>query len=314
MTLRFPLDVIAELGRFTGRLGKRIRAVKDMSMVPPYPWGHWTYGRLVQRLRSHEGDFAELGVGYGGLSFLLGMYAQDQGRRMWCFDSFAGLPPPRTGFDNPYFHEGEYGPRLDRDVELVAQFERLRDRLGLTETIRTVKGFFSDTLPTVPRRARFAFVHLDSDLYDSVMQSLEFAWPRLVDGGIVAIDDFFHHAQGPARATRAFFDRHRIDAVLEVVFPYSVFVRKGTRRRQRPKRSLDGHRYSFDELRRDPVFREVVATSARRRTVDARRARALLDLIDRAPSSADVYDYWSSLVEFWDMFEREPRERSRILL
>lgn len=312
----FPLDLLAERDAFEGKLGDRIRAVSGFAMTPPYPWGHWTYGGLVRSLRKCDGDFAELGVGFGGLSVLLGWYAKDQGRRMWSFDSFEGLPPPRAGFDNPYFSPGDFGPRPDRKVDLETQFRRICARNGVSETVHVVKGFFDRTLAHVDPSLRFAFVHLDSDLYDSVMQSLEFAWPRLADGGIIAIDDFFHHAQGPARAVRTFFDRHALDVELEVVFPYSVFVRKGRGpSRKKARRSLDGHTYSFAELRKDRLFRTAVEASARRRSPEQKRARSLLAILERdVASSADVYDYWSALAGLWDMFEHTPATRPPRLL
>merc|ERR1719361_407635 len=75
----------------------------------------------------------------------------------------------------------------------------------------------------------FAFVHIDADLYDSVYDALEKVWDRISEGGIVAVDDFFHHAQGPARAVSDFF-RARCQAeppLLFVVPTYAVLIVKG---------------------------------------------------------------------------------------
>merc|ERR1740130_1539667 len=92
------------------------------------------------------------------------------------------------------------------------------------------KAFFKDlVIPDV--FDKFAFVHLDSDLYDSVYDSLEKVWDRVSEGGCVAIDDFFHHAQGPARAVADFFrlrgNPEGEPPLLYVVPPYAVLIVKG---------------------------------------------------------------------------------------
>jgi O-methyltransferase len=51
------------------------------------------------------------------------------------------------------------------------------------------KGWFDDTLPGgLPEKISFA--HLDGDLYDSIMISLKYVYPRLTSGAICLIDDY----------------------------------------------------------------------------------------------------------------------------
>ena len=37
---------------------------------------------------------------------------------------------------------------------------------------------------------RLAFAHIDVDLYRSVLDCIEFAYPRLVAGGLIVFDDY----------------------------------------------------------------------------------------------------------------------------
>jgi hypothetical protein len=58
------------------------------------------------------------------------------------------------------------------------------------------KGWFKDTLPhDLPERICFA--HLDGDLYDSILVSLEHVYPRLSKGAICLIDDYSDPAVNP---------------------------------------------------------------------------------------------------------------------
>jgi O-methyltransferase len=53
-----------------------------------------------------------------------------------------------------------------------------------------VKGHFPESIPGDIRNLVFAFVHIDSDLYQSVLDGLEFFHPRMSAGGIILIHDY----------------------------------------------------------------------------------------------------------------------------
>ena len=242
----------------------------------------------------------ELGVGAGGTSLFLAGLAGDSGRKVYSLDTFDGLPAPDPMLDNPYWRAGLYrgvtplGPRL----------ENLIVDNGFEDRLIMVPGLFSNTIPTLPADARFCFAHLDSDLYVSVMDSLEGIYDRVVDGGIIVFDDFFHHAQGPARAASDFFNKRGIEPIYHVVFPYSVGIVKGEQPPPRTSRSLDGRPYAFDWLRSDELLIKAVKESLNRAEPGSRAQRNIEKLLNVLTSdesrTSDVYEYWSSLEAFWD--------------
>jgi hypothetical protein len=60
-----------------------------------------------------------------------------------------------------------------------------------------------DTLPaTAPERV--ALLRLDTDWYTSTKHELEQLYPRLVDGGVLLIDDYGHY-EGARRAVDEYF-------------------------------------------------------------------------------------------------------------
>ena len=304
-----------------GLLGGAIAELEPLCLKPPWPWGHWLYGRILEeRLSRLPGNLIECGVGKGGTSLFLGYFAKAACRKVFAFDSFEGVPAPDPEHDNRYFRAGDYSGRNDRGGLLSRLQEGLMKR-GLDGIIIPVPGFLEDTLPNVDT-GHLAFVHIDVDLFRSVEVSLEYLWPKVVDGGIVVIDDFFHHSQGPARAASAFFRRAGIDPVLYVSFPYSVVVVKGECAPPGLRRSIDGNRYSIEMLRRDPLLRQVVEASAAtaelcgatRQGTNARRLANLLGS-EAPPASSDIYEFWRVMEDYWDDMDADrPEDRSVILI
>lgn len=282
--------------------------LEPISMVPPFPWGQHISSRLLeQRLPVLEGDLVECGVGEGGMSILLGRIAACHERRLHALDSFAGLPQPDPHVDNPYFRRGDYrGRSLARS--LLGRFRDHVAAAGLAGTITIERGWFQRTLPRLPSTP-LAFVHIDADLYGSVLVCLDALYPRIVDGGILVIDDFFHHAQGAHRAVATYFNRLSAAPLLHVLFPYSVAIIKGEVPPDGLHRAIDGNRYSFRLLRENRAFHDAarrsrsraLAADARHAACNAERLLGILDADVDAP--AQVYEYWRALADWWDSMD-----------
>ncbi len=56
-----------------------------------------------------------------------------------------------------------------------------------------VKGDITETLPKWLEQnphSRFSLVNLDTDIYEAAVIILEKIWPRLVNGGVLLVDDY----------------------------------------------------------------------------------------------------------------------------
>jgi O-methyltransferase len=300
----FPFGVFRQQG-FPGDVGELIEAVKPISMFPPYPWGNWLYARVFrERCAGLAGDIVEAGVGMGGMSVFLALLAKRDGldKQVVSVDSFRGLPPPDPHKDNPYFTAAQYGPASGGEEDLLKSFWLATALQGVADRVEPVQGFFEDVLPALEPERRFCFLHIDADLFGSVTCALEHLYDRVVEGGIVAIDDFFHPAQGPHQAAAEFFNARRFSPLYHVVFPYSVFLIK-SEEASTAARSVDGNAYSLESLRRDDFFLQALEESLERSREEP-RARAncalLLEVLRREPRYSDAYDYWRALEEFWE--------------
>jgi len=143
-------------------------------------------------------------------------------RRVWCCDSFEGLPTPDVDefpvdLGDPH-HTFEW---LRVSLETVQTNFR---RYGLLDDqVRFVKGWFRDTLPAIPVE-QLAVLRLDGDMYESTWQALFYLYPKLSPGGFLIVDDW-----SLARARQAVNDyrtRHKIVDQVRSIDPFSVFWRK----------------------------------------------------------------------------------------
>ncbi len=121
-----------------------------------------------------HGDFVEVGVYAGGSARVLYQICHQRHCRLHLFDTFEGLPW-----------------KSEWDVHEVGQFA-FSDTHLLTREMPGAwiyKGIFPDTLPDDLQN--IAFVHEDTDQYQSTKAVIDHLYPRLVDGGIILFDDYF---------------------------------------------------------------------------------------------------------------------------
>lgn len=205
----FP-DAVAEQGAIP-RLGEAVRI--------------WTQGkasnnagdlaRMMFLLQNAErvvaegvpGDFAELGVHKGHSAKLLAdtIATADANRRIHLFDTFEGFDDrDLDGIDASVRKQFE-----DTSLESVRRF------VGRDETCHYHPGYFPGSAEGIPASAKFAFVHLDCDLYQPMLAALKFFYPRLCSGATVVIHDYSSgNWPGVAQAVTEFLDGKRERLIL----------------------------------------------------------------------------------------------------
>lgn len=133
-------------------------------------------GEKIERLCSeaaacHPGCFVEFGVYKGGSAFHLARVAREQGRKLYLFDTFSGMPFKDEGdrIDAGEFHSTS-----------VAEVQAL-----IPEAIICPGVFPSSMVETGP----IAFAHIDCDQQRSVRDAWRVFSPLMVRGGRMMFDD-----------------------------------------------------------------------------------------------------------------------------
>jgi O-methyltransferase len=139
----------------------------------------WTLWQLLRLVSAVEGDTAECGVFKGASSWLICRATDEKPRQHHLFDSFEGLSQPESA-DGTHWKPGD----------LAAGEDLVRNNLRpFADRLVFHKGWIPDRFDDVRDRT-FAFVHVDVDLRQPTLDSLEFFYPRLAAGAVLLCDDY----------------------------------------------------------------------------------------------------------------------------
>ena len=144
----------------------------------------YTIYQSLMALKQDDGAIAEVGVYKGGSAYLLGKFSH--GKELYLFDTFEGLPD-QANPSSLEIHEPSKGWLSDNNLEDVITYVKSS---GIDEGKLVIKkGIFPETAKDLSE-IRFSLVHLDSDLYQTTKDSLEFFFPRLNEGGRIILHDY----------------------------------------------------------------------------------------------------------------------------
>jgi len=172
-------------------------------------------------IQNIPGNFVECGVAGGGSTTLMAMvikqYTQ-QPRWLYAFDSFEGMPSP-TAEDkvNGILAEAT-GWGTGTCAASEANVRDICSQVGVLDVVKPVKGYFQDTLPKMRNTVgMIALLHMDGDWYESTKTILQNLYDRVVNNGVIQVDDYGHW-EGCRQAIHEFeaqrqvkFDIHSID-------------------------------------------------------------------------------------------------------
>jgi hypothetical protein len=153
------------------------------------------FDRLLEQVRDVEGDVVECGVAGGQSLAMLASLLRERGqnRRIWGFDSWAGLPSPSAA--DLESDESRAASRMFAWASPSVVRAEFRAHGLDPAAVELIRGSFDETLPGYT--GTIALLHVDADLYESYRVTLSELWPRLAVGGIVAFDEYDDSAAWP---------------------------------------------------------------------------------------------------------------------
>jgi len=191
-----PSDIYAVDSRFRA-LADRVRPYTMTSDDKMYA----LYGAIHHIVHAGiRGDVVECGVWRGGSSMLAALVLQQvnqDGRAIWLYDTFEGMPAPserdtdRLGVkaqDVLEAYDREAGANNPWAYATIGDVQQNMEQTRYP-TVHYVEGKVEQTIPD---RApdRISLLRLDTDWYESTRHELEHLYPRLESGGILLIDDY----------------------------------------------------------------------------------------------------------------------------
>ena len=149
-----------------------------------------------------DGDVVECGVWRGGSARLLReeLIAAGATKKLHLFDSFEGMSAVDATNDRH-----EVGDFSDTSLDHVQRFVTGAagvDKHGIAEFHQ---GWIPQSFAGCDGM-RICFAHIDLDLYQSILDTLAFVYPRLASRGVIVFDDYgFASCPGARQAVDEFF-------------------------------------------------------------------------------------------------------------
>lgn len=177
----------------------------------------WIVYSLARQALATRGDFLEAGAYRGGAARLLRHVAESPRTAavLHVFDTFTGMPSPDPRLDR--HREADF---RDTSLDAVSQF------VG-GDRVEYHPGLIPDTFRGLEDK-RFAFAHIDVDLYKSVRDCCAFVYPRTPARGIMLFDDYgLPSCPGARAAVDEFFaDKPEFPLVLRT--GQAIVIKTGT--------------------------------------------------------------------------------------
>jgi O-methyltransferase len=165
--------------------------VRDATFVDIYRlYELWS---LVGQVADLRGDILEVGVWRGGSGATMAARSRRDGSdaTVYLCDTFAGVA--KAGDEDADYRGGELADTSRALVEgLIAELK--------LDNVRIFEGIFPDDTGDQVPATQLRLCHIDVDVYESAKGVFEWAWPKLVPGGVVVFDDYgFYMQEGVTR-------------------------------------------------------------------------------------------------------------------
>ncbi len=184
----YKWETAVKNGEISNRLKKLERTYRDKVRF-------YAFWFQIERLKKDHvpGAFAEVGVYKGETAKII--HEMDTSRSLHLFDTFEGFD--KQDLETETADAKNSVDFSDTNVKLVTEL------IDGNSNIVFHKGYFPDTARHLDVE-KYAFVHLDADLYKPTLAALHYFYPRLSDGGAIMVHDYNHTWAGVRRALAEF--------------------------------------------------------------------------------------------------------------
>lgn len=156
-------------------------------------------------------DIAECGVWKGHSAYMISKIVAENkfSGTFHIFDSFEGGLSDKVDKDKNLLRDMSDGEVKTEKEIFSSQQEQVASVLSKFDFIKLYAGWIPARFAEVSNK-QFSLVHIDVDLYQPTLDSLEFFWPRLAEGGFIVVDDYgSSQFPGATTATNEFLDKNK---------------------------------------------------------------------------------------------------------
>jgi O-methyltransferase len=176
------------------------------------------------RINNIEGDLVECGIWKGGniLGIMEYVYHHKmENRKIWLYDTFSGMTEPDE--NDIDFENNKARDVLDSNsfYECKSPLDEVNQNLKLSklpnDRLVYIIGDICETLNyenNTPKK--ISLLRLDTDWYQSTKKEMEVLYPKLVNNGVLIVDDYGHW-KGSKKAVDEYLIDNKIQYKMEKI-------------------------------------------------------------------------------------------------
>lgn len=183
------------------------------------------------RVNNIDGDIVECGVWKGGniLGIMEYLHYYNIDKNIWLFDTFEGMTDPEE--NDIDLNNNHASTMLHIPVVLAfSPIDEVKNNLSKSnfnkDRLRFIIGDVSETLQEKNNNPKkISILRLDTDWYKSTKDELIYLYPKLVNEGVLIVDDYGHW-RGSKQAVDEYFDSKNI--IIESIDYTGIKITKKT--------------------------------------------------------------------------------------
>ena len=183
LSIWYKPEFISLTGGFLPKENSSKREIVDLE-----PWDNTRRDMLLLILRTILerniiGEMAELGVYKGNTAKLIHKFIPE--RKLHLFDTFEGFTEKSVEKEKKHT-----GLKIEKTHFSDTNLKYVKENINPNENVFFYPGLFPQNLPKNFDLIKFAFVHLDADLFDPTYHALGLFYEKMVKSGIIVIHDY----------------------------------------------------------------------------------------------------------------------------
>lgn len=163
---------------------------------------------IIKRCNSLNGNFAEIGT-YEGFTAEVIYNFMEKNKKLFLCDTFEGILDISKDDNNTIITKHSFKVSINK-FKSINPFSK-------EENIFIINGYFPKSATKEMDESQYAFVHIDTDTYNSTFNSLEYFYNRMATGGIMLVHDYVNNpwTEGVRKAVNNFLCKKK-DLVLTI--------------------------------------------------------------------------------------------------
>lgn len=163
---------------------------------------------IVKQCNNLDGNFAEVGT-YEGFTAEVIYNFFNKSKKFFLCDTFNGILDISKNDTNTTLLKHSFTCEINKFIEINSFCKE--------ENVIIVEGYFPESATQEMNNSNYAFVHIDTDTYNSTINSLEYFYTRMIAGGIILVHDYVNnpYTDGVRKAVDNFLSNTK-DCVLKI--------------------------------------------------------------------------------------------------